>query len=481
MELSKPKKNILIFGTDQYSLMTYYAYQTDPLEQFKIRGFVDIDVENGEIHDGLDVYGINEINLAFIQKKSIDSIIIAVQYIETVALFNIISQFLDLNVEIKIIPPIDECQNGIISLDQIKKLQIEDLMLRNPKYQLNQELLDAYQNQIILITGAAGSIGRELVNQLTAFNYKELILVDSAESALFEVEQELIQKGINNFDAVVANICDYSRIDYLFNHFKPKIVIHAAAYKHVPLMEEHPYEAVNVNVLGTKNIADLSVKYGVDKFILISTDKAVNPTNVMGATKRLAELYINGLENKGQTKFMITRFGNVMGSNGSVIPLFKKQIEAGGPVTVTSEDIERFFIGISEACHLILEAGAAGVGSEVFVFEMGKPVKIYDLAEVMIRLSGKQIPIKILGLRPGEKVIEQLMAEGESAKPTYHQKIKIAQSKPRSTKDTQTKLLDLCYKASKLQNLELVALMKDIIPEYISNNSKFGILDNLKK
>jgi len=246
-------------------------------------------------------------------------------------------------------------------------------------------------------------------------------------------------------------------------------------------MEEHPYEAVKVNVIGTKHVADLSVKHGVDKFILISTDKAVNPTNVMGATKRLAELYINGLENTGQTKFMITRFGNVMGSNGSVVPLFEKQIKAGGPVKVTSEDIERFFMSISEACQLILEAGAMGLGGEIFVFEMGKPVKIHDLAELMIKLSGKQVYIKISGLRPGEKVVEELMATNESAKPTYHQKIKIAQSKPRSTGDMQTKLLELCNKASKLQNLELVALMKDIIPEYISNNSKFGVLDNPKK
>ncbi len=481
MKVIAPNKNILIFGTDHFGLMTYYAYQNDPYKQFEVESFVDVGIEKGTVLEGLKVFDINDIDTAFIQQKSIVSIIIAVQYIETVALFDIIIRLLELNVEIKIVPPIDQCENGIISLDQIKKLQIDDLLLRKPKYELNAELLNAYENQIILITGAAGSIGRELVNQLTEFNYKGLILLDSAESALFEIQQELIQKGVKNFDAVVANICDYGRMDYLFNHFKPKIVIHAAAYKHVPLMEEHPYEAVKVNVIGTKHVADLSVKHGVDKFILISTDKAVNPTNVMGATKRLAELYINGLENTGQTKFMITRFGNVMGSNGSVVPLFEKQIKAGGPVKVTSEDIERFFMSISEACQLILEAGAMGLGGEIFVFEMGKPVKIHDLAELMIKLSGKQVYIKISGLRPGEKVVEELMATNESAKPTYHQKIKIAQSKPRSTGDMQTKLLELCNKASKLQNLELVALMKDIIPEYISNNSKFGVLDNPKK
>jgi len=243
MKVIAPNKNILIFGTDHFGLMTYYAYQNYPYKQFEVESFVDVGIEKGTVLEGLKVFDVNDIDTAFIQQKSIVSIIIAVQYIETVALFDIIIRLLELNVEIKIVPPIDQCENGIISLDQIKKLQIDDLLLRKPKYELNAELLNAYENQIILITGAAGSIGRELVNQLTEFNYKGLILLDSAESALFEIQQELIQKGVKNFDAVVANICDYGRMDYLFNHFKPKIVIHAAAYKHVPLMEEHPYEA----------------------------------------------------------------------------------------------------------------------------------------------------------------------------------------------------------------------------------------------
>jgi FlaA1/EpsC-like NDP-sugar epimerase len=274
-------------------------------------------------------------------------------------------------------------------------------------------------------------------------------------------------------------------MDYLFNLYKPKIVFHAAAYKHVPLMEEHPYEAVQVNVVGTKNVAGLSVKHSVDKFILISTDKAVNPTNVMGATKRIAELYINCLKGKGQTKFITTRFGNVLNTSGSVVPLFKKQIEMGGPVTVSHKAIERYFMTISEACHLILESGSLGNGGEVFVFEMGKTIKIYDLAKLMIKLSGHRFPegisIKISGLRPGEKFNEELLSKNEQAKSTYHQKIRIAQAKPLAIEEIEQKILEFCDKASKLQNLELVAFIKSIVPEYVSNNSKFEVLDSTKK
>ncbi len=474
--------NILILGTNQYALMTYYAFKNELFGKNKIFGFVDSNdgLENKTL-EGLKVFSFEEITLAFIKKHAIEEVIIALQEIETVVLFDKVIQLLDLNLKLKIIPPAEQCINGYVYFNQIKDLTIDDLLLRTPKFDINPMLQDDYQNQIILISGAAGSIGSELVRQLTHYNCKSLILVDNAESALYNLQQELLQMGILNFIPVVADIRDHQRMDQLFNVHKPKIVFHTAAYKHVPLMEDHPYEAVNVNVVGTKNVAHVSVKHGIHKFILISTDKAVNPTNVMGATKRIAELYIGHLKEKGHTKFITTRFGNVLASNGSVIPLFNRQIEAGGPVTVTHKDMKRYFMTVSEACRLILETGSMGNGNEIFVFDMGKSIKIYDLAQMMIQLSGKDIPIKITGLRPGEKVIEELLAPTEQAKPTYHQKIKVAQKTPLPIEDVGTKILELCNKAPKAQNLELVALIKSIVPEFISKNSKFEVLDPKKK
>ena len=343
-------------------------------------------------------------------------------------------------------------------------------------------MIDEYDNQIIFITGAAGSIGSELARKVSEYRYKKLILIDSAESSLYNIEQEFNRNGKVNFDAIVGDIRDHNRMEQLFDLYKPKIVFHAAAYKHVPLMENNPYEAVSVNVIGTKNIASLSVKYNVNKFVFISTDKAVNPTNVMGATKRIAELYVNCLQGQRQTKFITTRFGNVLGSNGSVIPLFKKQIENGGPLTVTHKDITRYFMTIPEACQLVLEAATMGNGGEIFVFDMGKTVKIFDLAVNMIILSGLRYPedidIKITGLRPGEKIYEELLADGENTKPTYHEKIMIAKTKQLDINDIELKIERLCSANIKMQNLEIVSLMKEIIPEYVSNNSKYEVLDS---
>ncbi|MGM5471411.1 polysaccharide biosynthesis protein [Flavobacteriaceae bacterium LMO-SS05] len=478
-------KNILIFGTGPSGLMTYTAYKTDPSKSCNVLGFIDLNVEEEHnTFEDLRVYDIKDLTPVFITEKGIDEIVIAIQYIETPVLFTICFQLSNLQIPLKIIPQVEWCRDGYVALDQIKDLNIDDLVLRQPKVEYSPSLFEDYEHQIILITGAAGSIGSELARTLRSFNYKLLILMDSAESALYNLQQEFIQKGVSNFKAIVADIRDYQRMDQIFNLYKPKIVFHAAAYKHVPLMEEHPYEAVQVNVTGTKNVASLSVKHSVHKFILISTDKAVHPTNVMGASKRVAELYMGCLKEKGQTKFIITRFGNVLASNGSVIPLFKSQIEAGGPITLTHSDMKRYFMTISEASHLILESGAMGNGGELFVFEMGKPIKIYDLAVLMIKLSGHRFPedidIKISGLRPGEKVMEELLASGEQAKSTYHHKLKVAQSKPQPVEAIETKILELCQKASKLQNLELVAMIKSIVPEYLSNNSTFEVLDPKK-
>lgn len=480
MKDQKLHKNILIFGTDPIGLMTYYAFKNDHTNTYKVKGFIDLNIDKKQLED-LKVFDSKEITSVFVEEKSIDEIVIAIQNIETITLFEIANQLSNLNITLKIIPPIEKCLNGFITIDQIKDLEIEDLLLRKPSFDLNPTLSESYENQIIMITGAAGSIGSELAKKLTQFHYKELILMDTAESPLYNLQQDLIQKGISNFKVVVADIRDYNRMDQLFNLYKPKIVFHAAAYKHVPLMEEYPYEAVNVNVIGTKNIASLSVKHSVNKFIFISTDKAVNPTNVMGASKRIAELYLKCLNGKGQTKFITTRFGNVLASNGSVLPLFKKQIEAGGPITVTQKDIERYFMTISESCDLIIEATSMSIGGEIFVFEMGRPFKIYDLAMLMIKLSGLQFPedidIKISGLRPGEKVNEELLSSNEQAKSTYHQKIKVLQTKEMNVEDVERKILELCNKANKIQNFELVAKIKSIVPEYISNNSIFDVLD----
>jgi FlaA1/EpsC-like NDP-sugar epimerase len=477
-------KNILIFGSDSYGLMTYYAYQNDPSKSFNIVGFIDFDLTIATL-EGLKIYDFKEVTSTFIEEHSVNEIIIAVQNIETVELFNAVIQLSKLNCALKIIPPKEECTNGFIKLDQIKDLEIEDLLIRKPLYEINPSLKDTYENQVILITGAAGSIGSELSRKFAQLNYKNLILLDNAESTLYNIQQELIQKGVFNFNTFVGDIRDYNRMEQLFNLYKPKIVFHAAAYKHVPLMEEHPYEAVSANVIGTKNLANLSVKHGIDKFIFISTDKAVNPSNVMGATKRIAELYLKSLKGEGKTKFITTRFGNVLASNGSIIPLFKKQIESGGPITVTQRDIERYFMTIYEACHLILEAGAIGNGNEIFVFEMGKPINIYDLATLMFKLSdsnfSENIDIKITGLRPGEKVNEELLSPTEQAKSTYHQKIKVVQSSQLIAENVQQKIIELCEKASKIQNLELVALIKAIVPEYHSSNSKFEVLDHKKE
>jgi len=479
MEKHKSHKNVLIFGLGPFGLMTYNAIIKDPANLYKVCGFVSDEVSKANTSfENLPVYHLDGIAKDFIVKNSIDEIIFAVQNIETSAFFEIVLQFLSLNVTLKTIPPIQECRNGYVAIDQLKDFKIEDLLSKEPKFELNPLLSDTYDNQVILITGAAGSIGCGLVKKLIQFNYKELILLDNSETSLYDLQQELLQNAVFNFKSVIADIRDFQNLDHLFDLYKPKIVFHAAAYKHVPLMEEHPYEAIKTNVIGTKNLVDVSVKHSVNKFIFISTDKAVNPTNVMGASKRIAELYINSLMLKGQTKFIITRFGNVLASNGSVLPLFKKQIEVGGPIKVTQRDIERYFMTISEACHLILETGAIGNGGETFVFKMGKPFKIYDLAKMMVQLSGKPINIKITGLRAGEKVAEELIAPSESARTTYHPKIMVAKSNQSIPEELQTKILELCEKASKVQNLELVAIIKSVVPEYISNNSKYGVLDN---
>jgi FlaA1/EpsC-like NDP-sugar epimerase len=337
-------------------------------------------------------------------------------------------------------------------------------------------------NKIILVTGAAGSIGSEISRQLSKYNHKHLILIDQAESDLYELQQELIQNKVHNFTAIVADVRDKLRMQAIFKEHNPQKVFHAAAYKHVPLMEDSPYEAVKINIQGTKNIADLSLEYDIERFVMVSTDKAVNPTNVMGATKRVAEKYITCLSKKNSTtKFTITRFGNVLGSNGSVIPLFKKQLENGGPLTVTHKEITRYFMTIPEACRLVLEAGTMGDGGEVYIFDMGKSVKIFDVAKKMIHLSGYKYPedidIEITGLRPGEKLFEELLASGENTISTYHEKIMIAKTDDLNVEHTLLLVDRLCNKNKEIDNKSSVSIIKELVPEYISNNSIYEKLD----
>ena len=479
----QPITNVLIYGAGTSGNITYDAITSDVKSNIEVVGFIDDDERKvGKRIDQLKVYDPKLIDQDFIDKLKVDEIIISIQNIGPQRLLEISSYFLSKSVKVKIVPPLKQWINGDLQVSQIKDINIEDLLGREPINIDNPILNDEYDNKIILITGAAGSIGSEIVRKLCSFKYKKLVLIDSAESSLYDIQQELIQESINNFEVIVSDVRNSSRINQIFTEYRPDIIFHAAAYKHVPLMENNPYEAVSVNVSGTINVADLAVKHGVNKFVMVSTDKAVNPTNVMGATKRIAELYINCLKGKGKTKFIITRFGNVLGSNGSVIPLFKKQIEVGGPLTVTHRDITRYFMTIPEACSLVIEAAAMGNGGEIFVFDMGKSVKIFDLAINMITLSGLKYPedidIKIIGLRPGEKIYEELLADGENSKPTYHEKIMIAKSRKLDYEKIEQKIIDLYDCNQKCQNLEIVSKIKEIVPEYVSNNSKFEVLDN---
>ena len=358
---------------------------------------------------------------------------------------------------------------------------LERVPIKLSKAKISKEL----ENQVILVTGAAGSIGSEIARQCLGFKPKRLILLDQAETPLYELENNL--KAYENVEVVIGNVCNPSRMRRVFDHFKPSYVFHAAAYKHVPLMEDNPYEAINTNVFGTQNIANLAVEYKVKKFVFVSTDKAVNPTNIMGASKRIAEIYVQSLnaklklESDVHTKFVTTRFGNVLGSNGSVIPLFKRQIEAGGPVTVTHPQITRFFMTIPEACQLVLEAGVMGSGGEIYIFDMGESVKIVDLARKMIKLSGfeegKDIEIKFSGLRPGEKLKEELLNERENTIGTHNPKIMVAKVPEYNYLEVNNIISELYAQKDHLTNRSLVRTMKKIVPEYISNNSIYEELD----
>lgn len=475
-------KRVLIYGAGNSGMITYDALTNDSKSNIEVFGFIDDNESKvGKKINMLNVYSISKITQDFIKKHEIDEVIISIQKIQPNRLMEITNKLFEFNLKVKIVPRVQDWIDGDLSVGQIKDINIEDLLGRDPIKIINPALYDEYDNQVILVTGAAGSIGSELARKLCNFNFKKLILLDNAESPLYDLEQEFNQKKIKNIEVLVLDVRNKTRLDYVMQTSKPNIVFHAAAYKHVPLMEQNPYEAVSVNILGTYNTAYLANKHGVNKFILISTDKAVNPTNVMGATKRIAEMCISCFKSNGKTKFITTRFGNVLGSNGSVIPLFKRQIEAGGPITLTHQDIIRYFMTIPEACQLVLEAAAMGLGQEIFVFDMGKPVRIFDLAKNLISLSGLKYPedidIKIIGLRPGEKIFEELLVDGENTKPTYHEKIMIAKFKEFNAEEVESKIIELCSISPNAQNIYIVSKIKEMVPEYSPNNSKYDVLN----
>jgi FlaA1/EpsC-like NDP-sugar epimerase len=474
---------VLIYGAGDSGMITYGALNRERVANYDILGFIDDDVHkiNKKI-DRINIYNPNRIDKEFIAENNIDEIIISIQNIEARRLLKITDKFIALGVEIKIVPPLSNWINAGLQANQIKQINIDDLLGREIISIKNPIVKREVVNKVVLVTGAAGSIGSEISRQLASYNLKLLILIDQAESPLYDLEQELIQNGKSNFKAIVGDVRDLKRMEEVFAKYKPEKVFHAAAYKHVPLMEDNPYEAVRINILGTKNIADLSLKHKVERFVMVSTDKAINPTNVMGATKRVAEIYIGCLSNAhSATKFTITRFGNVLGSNGSVIPLFKKQIENGGPLSVTHKDITRFFMTIPEACSLVLEAGTMGDGGEIYIFDMGDSVKIFDMAVRMISLSGLRYPedidIKITGLRPGEKLYEELLADGENTTNTYHEKIMIARSLEINTSEVKKQIERLCIENNNATNNTIVEIIKQIVPEYLSNNSVYQKLD----
>mgnify|MGYP001050819508 CR=1 FL=1 len=478
-------RNVMIYGAGDSGIVTYNALLNNTKTNYNTLFFIDDDFKKkGKFINGIKILPLKDINEDFVKHNNIHEIIVAAQTIDTSNLINMVDNLIDFDIKIKKVPPIEDWINGEFNSNQIKQFEIEDLLGR-PQISIdNPNLLNEFNGETVLVTGAAGSIGSELVKQLSNFNLKELILVDQAESALYDVQQDLKRAGKYNYSAIVADIRDGLRVDSIFQTHNPTMVFHAAAYKHVPLMEKSPYEAIKINVNGTKLLADTASRYNVKKFVFVSTDKAVNPTSVMGATKRMAEMYISCLQKESKTKFITTRFGNVLGSNGSVIPLFKKQIEAGSPLTVTHQDITRYFMIIPEASQLVLEAGTMGKGGEIFIFDMGESVKIFDLAKNMIKLSGLRYPedigITITGLRPGEKLYEELLANGENTLSTYHKKIMISKTRELDYTTVKAQIEELCI-TNRFQNNNIVMKMKSLIPEYKSNNSEYEKFDTRVK
>jgi len=479
---------VLIFGAGNMGMITLNLLRNDNRRKFKVVAFADDNPNRiGKLINGYKILNMNQLTEGYVVKLKIDSIIIALDDNNKDRLSKISAQIEPLPVKLKIMPSSAKLMNGKVASRQIRTLKIDDLLGREAIRLENPIIHEMFQGKIILVTGGAGSIGSELVRQIAFTNFQQLIVIDQAESALYDIQQDLSMHADKNILYMVGNVRDRHFMDMVFEQYRPQIVFHAAAYKHVPLMEQNPYESILTNVWGSKNVADMSDKYGVEKFVMVSTDKAVNPTNVMGATKRVAEIYVSAVNKQSKTNFIVTRFGNVLGSNGSVIPLFEKQLKRGGPLTITHPDITRYFMTIPEACQLVQEAGVMGNGGEIYVFDMGNPVKIMDLAIRMIRLKGFNYPqdigIEITGLRPGEKIYEELLADNENTSKTHHEKIMIAKVRLDQLDEKKNLIEDLCKQVcnqhAEQNPMLLVELIKEIVPEYISKNSIFEQLDQV--
>jgi len=478
----KEKIQVIIFGAGESGIITKRTLDRDAAVKYKVVGFIDDDEKKkGRSLEGVFIYPTSKLS-DLVKDNNVESLIISIQNLNPSRKNSLIEECLQLGIKVLNVPPVAKWINGELSFNQIKGINIEELLEREPIKLDNGLINEQLNNKTILITGAAGSIGSELARQCIKFNPKLLVLLDQAESPLHELELEFTEhKSSVKHEVVIGDVRNKERMHNVFNTFKPQIVFHAAAYKHVPMMENNPSESILTNILGTKTVADLASDFKVEKFVMVSTDKAVNPTNVMGASKRIAEIYTQSLGKISGTKFITTRFGNVLGSNGSVIPRFKKQIEQGGPITITHPEITRFFMTIPEACQLVLEAGCMGKGGEIFVFDMGQSVKIVDLARKMIKLSGlkEDTDIKIVytGLRPGEKLYEELLASSENTLPTHHQQILVGKVREYEFAEV-AKFIDELIQLFNTQNNKLiVSKMKDIVPEFVSNNSVFQTLD----
>ena len=482
-DTSGKKQNTLVYGAGEGGVMLLRAFSQDKETPYKILAFTDDNPK--KVNKYINTIPVlppdKAFNDDFIKKNNISVLILALPSVSGERKKELIERGMNYGLKVKTMPSFMQWVDGEIKTNQIQDIKIEDLLGREPIKLGKENVKREIDGKVIMITGAAGSIGSEMCRQTLHYNPQMLVMVDQAESPMYDLQFELkntpeFKPIIDRMVFIIANVKDERRMKEVFEAYHPQLIYHAAAYKHVPFMEENPYEAVYVNVFGTRNIVNLAIEHGVEKFVMISTDKAVNPTNVMGATKRIAEIYTQS--RKCKTQFITTRFGNVLGSNGSVVPLFQKQLAQGGPLTVTDKRIIRFFMTIPEACSLVMEAGSIGKNNEIFVFDMGQPVKIYDLAKKMIQLSGKtDIEIKEIGLRPGEKLYEELLATKENTLPTDNPKIMRAQVRNYEAADVDVLIEELAKALASCDDFSIVRQMKRIVPEFKSNNSVFCQLD----
>ena len=478
--------NVFIYGAKEAGVNIAKALRVNLRNHYRLRGFIADEPELiNKVMMGVKVFPNDESLIDVLNDRDVHTIIISPAKMEELKKSDMADRLLAHNIKLMTAPPLSEWSGQTLNRTQLKEIQIEDLLQRDPIEIDIHKVASHLEGKRVMITGAAGSIGSEIMRQVASFNPYKLILVDQAETPLHDIRLELQDRWLDiDAETIIADISNATRMEDIFKEYQPQYIFHAAAYKHVPMMEDNVSESIQINVFGTRTLADLAVKYGAEKFVMISTDKAVNPTNVMGCSKRICEIYVQSLAKKLQekgghvTQFITTRFGNVLGSNGSVIPRFRDQIQRGGPVTVTHPEIIRYFMTIPEACRLVLEAGSMGNGGEIYIFDMGKPVKIVDLAKRMISLSGRtDVKIEFTGLRHGEKLYEELLNVKELTKPTYHEKIMIATVREYDYDEVKQRIQKLIEVSYTYDQMQIVAAMKDIVPEFISKNSCFEALD----